>query len=86
MARPLNIIASEIIQDMKKQNPVDWRRKYYASLAYVEPMTCLNSINDNYGMDSGSSIVAYALSNLTIWKGEVARGIKKELNAILKGK
>ena len=61
-----------------------WRQKYVHALAYVEPMSTMNSIDDNYGLDSGRSIVAYALGNLTTWRGEKAREIKKELNGLLK--
>lgn len=83
-ARPLNEIAYEIINDMMKQNPANWRQRYAYALAYVEPMATLTSIDENYGFDSGRSIVAYALGNLNTWKGEKAREIKKELNAMLK--
>jgi hypothetical protein len=49
-------------------------------------MYSMNTINDNYGCDSGRSIVNYFLSNATTWKGETAREIKKELNKRVKGK
>lgn len=63
----------------------DWRKQakngqiYFGAVPYLEAMQTMNSINDNYGMDSGKSIVLYFLSNATTWKGEVARNIKKEL-------
>jgi len=47
-------------------------------------MGALNSIKDNYGYDSGTSVVAYFLSNASSWKGETARRIKKELKAMMK--
>jgi len=47
-------------------------------------MHTLESINDNYYMDSGSSVVMYFLCNATSWRGEKARAIKKELNSMLK--
>jgi hypothetical protein len=52
---------------------------------YVEAMSCLNSINDTYGLDSAESVVRYALSNLTTWRGDQARAIKAELKDLLKG-
>lgn len=82
--RPLSEIALEIMVDMRKQNPSNWKTRYVHALAYVEPMLTLNSINDPYGFDSGRSIVAYALGNLSTWRGDKAREIKKELNAMLK--
>jgi len=51
---------------------------------YVEAMSCLNSINDTYGLDSAESVVRYALANLTTWRGDQARAIKAELKDLLK--
>ena len=34
--------------------------------------------------DSGRSVVAYFLANAGTWRGEVARRVKKELNAMIK--
>jgi hypothetical protein len=48
-------------------------------------MKSLTSISDTYYADSADSIVRYALSNLTSWRGEKARQIKAELNGMLKG-
>jgi hypothetical protein len=97
--RSLNVIASEIITDFEKEYkerkakhletgkgkmPVYWKQKYVHALAYVEPMQCMISINEMYMCDSGKSVVAYALGNLTTWRGETAKRIKKELNGMLK--
>ena len=71
--RPLHEIAREIRND--------WRPVNYAARPYLEAMGALNSIKDNYGYDSGTSVVAYFLSNASSWKGETARRIKKELKA-----
>ena len=49
-------------------------------------MSSLDSINDNYGLDSGKSIVAYFLGNATSWRGTKAKEIKAELNKMLKSK
>jgi len=93
MARPLYEIANDIVQDFKREmvdtmsqgkKAKHWRQKYAHALAYVEPMLSMSSIDDDYGFDSGRSIVAYALGNLSTWKGDKAREIKKELNAMLK--
>jgi hypothetical protein len=99
MARPLNVIANEIIADFKREyleaqqkslttgkTPKHWKQKYVYALAYVEPMLSLNSIHGKYYEDSAESVVAYALGNLTTWRGDKAKEIKAELNAMLKGK
>lgn len=63
----------------------DWAGKvYFGAKPYLSAMSTLNSIDDEYGMDSGKSIVAYFLANATTWRGQVARDVKKELNRRLK--
>ena len=73
--RPLHQIAREIYQDWKSISP--------HARPYLEAMSTLNSVDDNYGFDSGKSIVAYFLSNAGTWKGEKAREIKKELKKMI---
>ena len=73
--RPLYTIAAEIRSDWKKVN--------YAAVPYLEAMQQLNSIEDNFILDSARSIVRYFLSNATTWRGEKAREIKAELNAMV---
>ena len=74
--RSLYVIANEI----KK----DWTKVYFGAVPYLDAMQSLDSINENYGMDSAQSIVRYFLGNAMTWRGEVARRIKKELLALIK--
>lgn len=76
----LNEIASVISSDWRKQG----KGVNYGAKPYLEAMFCLNSVSDNYGSDSGRSVVAYFLSNATTWKGEIAKAVKKELNKRIK--
>ena len=76
MARPLYEIAREIRNDGKNVS--------YCAAPYLQAMLCLDSITDNYGFDSGRSIVAYFLSNAGSWRGETAKRIKSELKAMCK--
>jgi hypothetical protein len=63
----------------------DWKshakngKIYFGAVPYLDAMHTMDKITDNYGADSGKSIVLYFLSNATTWKGETARNIKKEL-------
>ena len=82
--RSLNTIAGEIYQNWNTRNSGTVLSPY--AKPYLEAMSSLDSINDNYMLDSGRSIVAYFLGNATSWKGEKAREIKKELNAMLKSR
>jgi hypothetical protein len=74
--RPLYEVAEEIRKD--------WKNVYFGAKPYLDAMSCLESINDNYGWDSGKSIILYFLANASSWRGETARRIKKELNAMTK--
>ena len=75
-SRSLSVIAAEIKRD--------WKKPYFGAVPYLQAMACLDSIDDNYGWDSGKSIVLYFLANAGTWRGDVARRIKKELNAMAK--
>jgi len=76
MNRPLYTIAREISQD--------WKKPYFGAVPYLQAMSTLDSVEDNYIHDSGKSIVLYFLSNATTWRGETARRVKAELKALCK--
>lgn len=75
--RSLSTIAREIRSN--------WRPVNYAAKPYLDAMFSLDSINDKYMCDDGKTIVLYFLSNASTWRGEVAKRIKAELKAMLKG-
>jgi hypothetical protein len=66
---------SAIAREIKK----DWKNINFGAKPYLDAMSTLNSIKDNYDQDSGKSIVLYFLSNAASWKGDVAKRIKAEL-------
>ena len=72
--RPIYEIAKEIKQD--------WKNVYFGAVPYLEAMFSLSNIADNYGLDSGKSVILYFLANAGTWRGETARRIKKELKGI----
>lgn len=70
----------EIAADIRK----DWGAKVnFAAKPYLDAMASLTSINDNYGWDSGKTIVLYFLGNASSWRGETAKTIKKELKSMV---
>ena len=79
--RPLYQIAAEISQDWKAtaKNGI-----YFGAKPYLSAMASLTSIKENYGMDTAKSVVLYFLANAQTRKGEKAKAIKKELNAMCK--
>lgn len=75
-SRPLNQIAMDIRQNWPKVN--------YAAEPYLRAMAQMDKISDNYGYDSGQSVVLYFLSNARGWRGPEAKRIKAELKKMTK--
>lgn len=76
-ARPLYVIAADI--------RADWSNPYFGAVPYLTAMARLEGTGDVYGADSAEDIVLYFLSNAKTWRGDVARRVKAELKAMLKG-
>jgi hypothetical protein len=74
MNRPIHEIAKEIT--------ADWTKPYFGAVPYLRAMHSLGDISEDYGLDSGRSVVLYFLANANTWRGETARRIKKELKAL----
>jgi hypothetical protein len=73
-------IANVIYDDIRRQG-----KKVPNNLEpYLDAMSTLGSVNQSYGMDSGRSIIAYALSNMSTYKGETAKAVKVKLRELLK--
>lgn len=74
-----NRTLSAIARDIKK----DWGAKVnYAARPYLDAMLGLESVNDNYGFDSGRSVVLYFLGNAASYRGEKAKALKLELKKV----
>jgi len=74
--RNISVIAHEVLDD--------WNNVHFTARPYLEAMFTMNSMDSNYGADSGASVVAYFLSNASSWRGKKARRIKAELRGMLK--
>ena len=72
--RPLYQIADEIRRD--------WKKVYFGAVPYLNAMQSLDSIEDNYIMDSGKEIVLRFIGQAGTWRGETARRVKAELKAM----
>ena len=64
----------------------DWKKVYFGAVPYLDALSQMDKISDDYGLDSGRSIVNYFLANAQTWRGETAKAIKAELNKMLKSK
>lgn len=79
---PLYEVAAAIERDLRLQGkPVP-----PAAKPYLNAMRSLATMEEKYIVEDAETIVRYALSNLSAWRGENARRIKKELTERLKGK
>ena len=81
-ARSLSTIANEIRQNWKKD--ISGTSLYFGAVPYLDAMSGMDKVSDNYGYDSGKSMVAYFLSNASTWRGETAKRVKAELNKMIK--
>lgn len=70
----------EIAQEIRR----DWKNVNFAAKPYLDAMGTLDTIKDNFYLDSGRSIVLYFLANASTWRGVTAKRIKAELKAICK--
>ena len=77
MTRSLNTIAREIRSN--------WAKPYFGAVPYLDAMGSLDTMQDKFYYDDARSVVLYFLANAATWRGETARRIKAELNAMLKG-
>lgn len=75
---------SEISRLIEKDFRRSGKTVPYSAKPYLDALNSLEHVGQKYGADSGKSIVAYTLSNLSSWKGPVARAVKAELKARLK--
>lgn len=76
--------AARSIREIAAEVDEDWAKVYFGARPYLDAMYSLDSINDNYFLDSGASIVSYFLGNAATWRGETAKRVKAELKAMLK--
>lgn len=77
---PIPDLTSLTLYQLARRIRAAWPTPYFGAVPYLDAMSSLTSIHDNYGADSARAIVAYFLSNATTWRGPEARAIKAELN------
>lgn len=68
----------EIAADIRKACP----KPYFGAVPYLDAMSSLGSIDENYYCDSAKSVVSYYLANATTFRGPEARALKAELKAL----
>lgn len=82
--KPLAIQTKRTISAIAKEIRRDWKNVNYAAIPYLQAMYSMEHASDDYGADSGKSIILYFLSNASSWRGETAKRVKAELQALCK--
>jgi hypothetical protein len=72
------------LREIAREIRSTWKNVYFGAVPYLDAMSTLDKITDNYIEDSGVSVVLYFLSNATTWRGPDARRLKKELRDLVK--
>jgi hypothetical protein len=57
----------------------DWKKPYFGAVPYLQALSQLDSINDNYYAEDARGIVLYFISNASTWRGPIAKAVKAEL-------
>lgn len=70
----------EIAREIRKV----WANVHYSAKPYLDAMSQMGSVKENFMFDSGHDIVIRFLGNATTWRGEDARRIKAELKQMCK--
>lgn len=71
---------SEIAADIRKA----WPKPYFGAVPYLQAMHQIELPTDIYIAETGAYIVLGFLSNASSFRGDAARKLKAELNAIIK--
>ena len=77
-----NPVQSRFLHEIAAEIKGDWTKPYFGAVHYINAMSELNWITDQYYQDSARTVVLYFLSNAGTWRGETARRVKKELKAM----
>jgi hypothetical protein len=64
----------------------DWKNVNFAAKPYLDAMLYLDTMADRYIAEPAPMIVGYFLANAGGWKGPVAKAVKADLKAMIKGK
>ena len=76
------VVNRRTLRTIAKDIRATWPRVYFGAVPYLDAMGTMETIDEDYGMDSGHSIVLYFLANAGTWRGPDAKRIKAELRTM----
>lgn len=85
----LSSLMAEMIADMKRicreqKTPTTWQQKFCYAEPYIQALRTLDNPTDYYGCEQGKFLINYLLANLSQYRGEKAKEIKKILKEMAK--
>lgn len=83
MTNDILTIADLDLSEIADLITLDWQKPYFGAVPYIDAMQCLQTVDDNFGLDSGREIVMYFLANANTWRGATAREVKKHLKSLI---
>ena len=69
----------EIAQTVVRDHRETGQKVNYALKPWLDALGSISELTDNYGAESGRTVVAYFLSNASQYKGATAKAVKAEL-------
>ena len=76
------VVNRRTLRTIAREIRATWPRVYFGAVPYLDAMGTMETIEEDYGMDSGHSIVIYFLANAGTWRGPDAKRIKAELRTM----
>ena len=76
------VVNRRTLRTIAREIRATWPRVYFGAVPYLDAMCTMETIEEDYGMDSGLSIVTYFLANAGTWRGPDAKRIKSELRTM----
>ena len=71
------------LREIAREIKTEWKNPYFGAVPYLNAMSSMNSINDNFYGDSGKSVINYFLANAQTWRGDAAKRVKAELKSMM---
>lgn len=72
-------LISHIARDIR----IDWKNVKYSAKPYLDALTQVHDVNDQFGYDDARSLIRYFLANASTYKGENAKKYKLELKQLI---
>lgn len=70
---------SMTIRGLMNEVRKDWKKPYFGAVPYIQALSCCETMDSPYLLETARDLVPYFLCNSGTWRGEIARSVKAEL-------